>query len=119
MKRSPMSLYLNELKGRLSELGIPVFFHLPDSSTPEPFIVINHHNDSDDLTAKTGAAIVDTFLQVDLFTPLDSRVFLEDAIYQVKHKIGRSKNIQSETVIDTTGARDCYHTVFTVNTIII
>lgn len=118
MEHSPMSLYLNDLKDRLSQLGIPVLFNLPDSATPEPFIVINHHNDNDDLTAKTGAEIVETFLQVDLFTPLDSRVFLEDMIYRVKQKIGRSKNIQSETVVDTTGARDCYHTVFTVNTII-
>ncbi|WP_413509804.1 hypothetical protein [Carnobacterium maltaromaticum] len=119
MSHSPMAIYLQQLSMRLKEIGIPVSFSLPPPEQKEPFIVINQHIDSDDPTAKTGKAIVDSDLSISLFTPLDDRAELEDMIYLVKSKIGRSRSISSETAKDKTGARECYHTAIRVNNLII
>lgn len=119
MSHSPMTNYLNNLGIRLGETGIPVFFSLPSIDQREPFILVGEHIDSDNLTAKNGKVIVDSDLSISLFYPLDDRAKLEDEIYNIKNKIGRSRSISSQTVIDKTGARECYHVSFTVNNLII
>ncbi|MBC1290630.1 hypothetical protein [Listeria booriae] len=116
---SPMTEFLSDLKKRLLPLNVPVYFSLPELDVQEPFLVIGGHLDDDSKTAKIGAAIVDTDLQIDLFYPLDDRAALEDMIYQVKSRIGRRKSITSNTVTDRTGARHVYHTIFTINEIVI
>lgn len=116
---SPNSIFLRGISDGLKTTGIPVYFKLPDKSVIEPFYVIGNHFDNDSPSAKTGRAIVDTELQVDLFYPTGSRVDVEEAIFKTKASISRRRNITSTILIDDSIGREVYHVVFKINDFII
>ncbi|GMC00395.1 hypothetical protein [Enterococcus thailandicus] len=113
---SPMTEYLKSISQKLSTTGIPVEFKLPDESVKEPFYVIGAHTGDDSPSAKFGAAIVDTSLQIDLFYPTNSRTNLEEAIFQTK--IALNKRISHQVLTDNSIGREVYHVVFRINDLI-
>lgn len=119
MEYSPNTKFLMGIKNGLSTTGIPVHFKLPSKEVVEPFYVIGNHLDDDSPSAKTGPAIVDTDLQIDLFYPIDSRTELEEAIFKTKKALGVRRGITSDPRIDNSIGREVYHVVFKIKDYII
>ncbi len=118
-EHSPMTEFLKNIEIRLKELGMPIYFKLPGSEVPEPFVVIGNHFDDDSMSAKTGPAIVSTNLQIDIFLSDKDRAVAEDTSYQVKALLGRRKNITSDILVDNSIGRQVYHIIINVTDYVI
>lgn len=118
MPHSPMTNLLIDIYNGVRKLGIPTFQKLPDDDEPEPFIVLGTHFDDDLPSGKVGKSVQITDLQIDMYYPIDSRVALEDEIYQVtqviKQSTKRATRVTSNTSQDDSIGRDVYHVVFIV-----
>ncbi|MBU7455843.1 hypothetical protein KGX40_04885 [Leuconostoc fallax] len=118
MAHSPMTNLLIDIYNGVRKLGIPTFQKLPDADEPEPFIVLGTHFDDDLPSGKFGKSVQITDLQIDMYYPIDSRVALEDEIYQVtqviKQSTKRATRVTSNTSQDDSIGRDVYHVVFIV-----
>ncbi|WP_290046065.1 hypothetical protein [Leuconostoc sp. UCMA20149] len=119
---SPMNMLLNSIRDSLKTGDIPVKSRLPDTTVPEPFIVIGTHFDDDAPSGKNGYEVLTTDLQIDLFYSIDSRTALEEAIYsvkaQIKHATPQITRVTSNTITDDSVGRDVYHVIFIVTAII-
>ena len=118
-QHSPMTEFLRDIQERLKLLSIPIYQKLPGSEVPEPFVVIGQHSDDDTPSAKSGPAIVNTNLQIDVFISDADRAIAEDMAYQVKSLLGRRKNITSEILVDNTIGRQVYHIIINVTDYVI
>ena len=119
MEHSPMTEYLKSLETGLKKLDIPILYKLPDESYPEPFIVIGNHSDDDSPSAKIGAAVVLTDIQIDVFHKMTGRAAIEDLLYKVKSCLGRPKSINSDILIDNSIGREVYHIVINLKNYVI
>lgn len=111
---SPNTEFLKGISDGLNTTAIPVYFKLPDATVKEPFFVIGNRIDDDSPSSKTGPAIIDTTLTIDLFYPINSRTKLEEAIFQAKKALGRRRSISSDIRIDDSIGREVYHVIFRV-----
>lgn len=114
-----MTEYLKSLETGLKKLEIPILYKLPDESYPEPFIVIGGHSDDDSQSAKIGAAVVLTDVQIDVYHPMTGRTGIEDLLYKVKACLGRPQSVTSEILIDDSIGREVYHIVIQLKNYVI
>ena len=114
VEHAPNTKFLKEISEKLNKTGIPIYYKLPGPEIIEPFYVIGNHFDDDTKSAKFGAAIVNTDLQIDLFYPVNSRAKVEDVIYQTKSAL-RTKKISTNIRPDNTIGREVYHVVFKIS----
>ncbi|MBZ6004094.1 hypothetical protein KII95_08740 [Leuconostoc gelidum subsp. aenigmaticum] len=115
---SPMAQLLINIFSKLKSGTIPVYNLLPESDTPEPFLVLGSHMDDDQLTARNGRETVTTELQIDLFYSINDRLALENDIYLIKSTItqatDRITRVTSQILVDNSIGRDVYHVIFSV-----
>lgn len=110
---SPSTLFLKELSSDLEGLGFPVYFSLPDSREPEPFVVVGQVRLTNHETAQTGVLIEDMTVQVDVFLKGDSRTAAEEVRSQALRLLGR-RQVTSQVIKDKSVGREVFHLVFQV-----
>lgn len=115
---SPMAQLLIDIFSKLKSGTIPVYNLLPESDTPEPFLVLGSHMDDDQLTARNGRETVTTELQIDLFYSINDRLALENDTSSIKSAItqatDRITRVTSQILVDNSIGRDVYHVIFSV-----
>ncbi len=115
---SPYTEYLKKVSQNLKGLGMPIYFDLPSPEVPEPFVLIGNHDDIDS-NPKTGNALVQVQLQIDLYYPLNMDLAdFEDSIVRIKQAVQPVKSIQVTTMRDSTIGRTVRRALFEIKTLI-
>ena len=109
MNYSPSTLFLKSVKDRLEPLKIPIYFYLPNSDVPEPFIVIGSNTSDTSRTAQTGSIIDDFGLNIDAFLPATSRTEAEEVKSKMIRALGRNQRINAQILMDDSIGREVYH----------
>lgn len=106
--------FLNDLKERLTMLGLPIYYELPEPSVMEPFVVLGISTGVM-VPAKTGKPINDNMQQIDIYLPAsDGRANAERVLDVAMRMVARSQTVSTQLLRDDTIGRDTFHLVLRI-----